>query len=197
MKEYRRAFPAFSLCGLNCGLCPRYRTAGPSRCPGCGGPGFHLLHPSCGIVSCALRHGGPESCRECPEFPCGRFEPPSEVDSFISYRNVRRDLERSHEDPAGFREALLEKMSILDVLLEECDDGRSKGFFCLGVDLLGLEDLREVAARLASAPVGERPALARSLLLSKGEAAGVPLALRKKGKEGKERKEGKEGKEEI
>jgi hypothetical protein len=33
MKEYYRNYPLFSLCGLNCGLCPRYHTQGESKCP--------------------------------------------------------------------------------------------------------------------------------------------------------------------
>ncbi|HCP15088.1 MAG TPA: hypothetical protein DIT32_04865, partial [Peptococcaceae bacterium] len=62
MKEYVRAYPLFSLCGLNCGLCPRYHTEGESRCPGCGGPAFHLKHPSCAVITCSRKHGGVEHC---------------------------------------------------------------------------------------------------------------------------------------
>jgi hypothetical protein len=39
LKEYHiKKYPTIGVCGLDCGLCPRYYTIGPSRCPGCAGP---------------------------------------------------------------------------------------------------------------------------------------------------------------
>jgi len=52
MKEYKREYPLFSLCGLNCGLCPKYHTNGESKCPGCGGTDFTLKHPPCKVIRC-------------------------------------------------------------------------------------------------------------------------------------------------
>lgn len=52
MKEYKREYSLFSLCGLNCGLCPHYQTNGISKCPGCGGQDFHLKHPTCAVITC-------------------------------------------------------------------------------------------------------------------------------------------------
>jgi len=43
--------PTLGSCGLDCGLCPRYYTAGSSRCPGCCGPGFFDAHPSCSFIT--------------------------------------------------------------------------------------------------------------------------------------------------
>ena len=37
MKEQTRAEPRFSLCGLNCGLCPMYHISETEHCTGCGG----------------------------------------------------------------------------------------------------------------------------------------------------------------
>ena len=39
MKEQTRAEPRFSLCGLNCGLCPMYHISETEHCTGCGGAG--------------------------------------------------------------------------------------------------------------------------------------------------------------
>jgi hypothetical protein len=33
-----KIYPTIGACGLDCGLCTRYYTVGPSRCPGCCGP---------------------------------------------------------------------------------------------------------------------------------------------------------------
>lgn len=45
MKEQTRAEPRFSLCGLNCGLCPMYHISETEHCTGCGGAG----RPSCAV----------------------------------------------------------------------------------------------------------------------------------------------------
>lgn len=66
MKKY----PAIGVCGLDCGLCPRHYTDGPSRCPGCGGIDFHLKRPSCSFITCCVKKKGLEVCRECEDFPC-------------------------------------------------------------------------------------------------------------------------------
>lgn len=35
METMKRGAPGFSLCGLNCGLCPRFNTEAKSKCLGC------------------------------------------------------------------------------------------------------------------------------------------------------------------
>jgi hypothetical protein len=42
MEIYTRVNPDFSLCGLNCGLCPNFHihTNRKFKCPGCGGENF-------------------------------------------------------------------------------------------------------------------------------------------------------------
>lgn len=90
MKEYKREYPMFSLCGLNCCLCPRYHTDGSSKCPGCGGADFTLYHPSCPVITCNKKHDNIEFCFECSLYPCQKYE--YQVDSFISKRNILQDL---------------------------------------------------------------------------------------------------------
>ena len=147
MKEYRRQTPQFSLCGLNCSFCPRYHTVGSSRCPGCGGEDFYLKHPSCGIISCSQRHGGVEYCFDCDAFPCRRYQTEFPKDSFITYRNVLRDLnEAKMKGMDGYLEVLQKKEKILEQLLSHFDAGRQKGFYCLAVNLLPVETLEDVLA---------------------------------------------------
>jgi len=50
MKNFDRQNQLFSLCGLNCGLCPMHLG---NHCPGCGGKG----NQSCKIARCSLEHG--------------------------------------------------------------------------------------------------------------------------------------------
>lgn len=143
MKEYIRDYPLFSLCGLNCGLCPRYHTEGSSKCPGCGGEDFHLKHPTCSVISCNQRHDNVEYCFQCSLYPCEKYLIPSDKDSFISYKNVNSDLQKTKTLGIDqYKKDLNEKVSILELLLNNYNDGKRKNFYCLAVNLLSLEDLR-------------------------------------------------------
>lgn len=148
MKEYKRDYPLFSACGLNCGLCPRYHTEGSSKCPGCAGEGFFLKHPSCGALSCSQKRGL-EYCFQCEEYPCKKYDGADAADSFISHRNRMADFERAKTDGLESYEAMLnEKVELLEFLLKSCNDGRRKNFYCIAVNLLPLEDVREIAEKL-------------------------------------------------
>ena len=147
--EYKtREYPQFSACGLNCGLCSRYYTVGSSRCPGCAGDGFSEVHPPCGILSCCQRKGL-EYCFECDDFPCKKFDSWGDSDSFITHRNYRTDMEKAKRiGIEAYKAELDEKISILEMLLQNHDNGRRKSFYCLAVNLLELEDIKTVMANI-------------------------------------------------
>jgi hypothetical protein len=48
----------------------------------------------------------------------------------------------------AYRQQLDEKIGILKHLLLNYDDGRHKGFYCLAVNLLDLQSLREIMERV-------------------------------------------------
>ena len=64
MKGFKRQNQLFSLCGLNCGLCPMFLN---KNCPGCGGGEGNQ---ACKIARCSIEHGGVEYCFQCSEYPC-------------------------------------------------------------------------------------------------------------------------------
>lgn len=149
MKIYHRETPQFSLCGLNCCLCPRFRTTGSSRCPGCGGADFYEKHPACGIISCSLKHDGVAYCFQCSAYPCARYTAPNDKDSFITYKNVPTDMDTAKQKGLeAYLDQLSKKSLILDVLLEDWDNGRLKSYFCLAVNLLPLVDLEVAMTKL-------------------------------------------------
>lgn len=151
MKSYTRQTPEFSLCGLNCCLCPRYRTDGVSRCPGCGGEDFYVKHPTCAIITCSMKHDGVSYCFQCKDYPCGRYHRTNDKDSFITYLHVPSDMDAARRDGLEFYlKDLSRKSEILDTLLEKWDNGRLKSFFCLAVNLLPLSDLQTAMATLES-----------------------------------------------
>jgi len=145
MTEYRRQYPLFSLCGLNCGLCPRYHTDGTSKCPGCGGPSFHLKHPTCAVITCNKKHDYVEYCFQCSSYPCRRYSEQSKLDSFITYKNVIFDFEKARKNGIKqYQEELNKKIRILEFLIKNYDDGKRKNFYCLAVNLINLSDFKRI-----------------------------------------------------
>jgi hypothetical protein len=185
MKEYKRSYPLFSLCGLNCGLCPRFHTDGDSRCPGCGGT--DLKHPACAVITCNKKHDNVEFCFQCSSFPCDRYGKPSEVDSFITYRNVLSDFKKTKKTGIdAYKKELYEKVKILDYLIKTCNDGRKKGFYCIAVNLLDLSDLKsaleEFDEQLAkpNSTLKEKAALMTDRLNGIAKRKNIELILRSK-----------------
>ena len=185
MEHKVRKYPQFSVCGLNCGLCPRYYTKGSSRCPGCGGEGFTETHCSCSMLSCCQRMGL-EYCFLCEEYPCRKYDGEGFVDSFITHKNIFRDAEKAKQIGMEAYEAELNiKIKILETLLENYDDGRRKSFYCLAVNLLDLQDLNAIMAQIADkaeaeASLKEKAKTAANLFQAIANEKGITLKLRKK-----------------
>ena len=66
MKGFERKNQLFSLCGLNCRLCPMLLG---NYCGGCGNG-----NQSCRIAKCSLEHGQIEYCYECRQYPCEKYQ---------------------------------------------------------------------------------------------------------------------------
>ncbi len=132
-----KTYPTIAACGLDCGLCPRFYAAGPSRCPGCAGPGFFDKHPTCAFITCCVKTKQLEVCAECPEFPCVRVERANrnalahESPSYPAAQRILPNLifirDRGLE---AFVRRQAARIRVLAVLLEDFDDGRSRSFFC-------------------------------------------------------------------
>ena len=129
MKGFERKNQLFSLCGLNCGLCPMFLG---KHCGGCGNG-----NQSCGIAKCSLEHGKIEYCYECESYPCEKYRYIDKYDSFITHKRQKADLKMIQD--IGVEQYNLqqrEKMQILSHLLANYNDGRRKNFFCVTVNLL-------------------------------------------------------------
>jgi len=184
MKDYTRSYPLFSLCGLNCGLCPRHQTSGKSKCPGCGGKDFYLLHPSCAIVTCSKKHGNIEYCFLCEKFPCEEYPLENETDSFITYQNVINDMRKAKAiGIEKYQSELNEKISFLEHLIKIYNDGRKKQFYCIAVNLLTLEELYEVKKVIQSfdEKLDQKEKILKivSLFNEKAKARNITLKIRK------------------
>ncbi len=157
VKEY----PTIGVCGLDCGLCPRYYTAGPSRCPGCAGPDFFHKHPSCSFITCAVRNKSLEACGECSDFPCAKFKSEKEYgqvkesSSYPPYRKVMANLRAIKEHGIeAFVKQQAKRIKLLERMLADFDDGRSKSCYCRSAALLdpaALESALDAATRKVKA----------------------------------------------
>ncbi len=151
-----KTYPTIGACGLDCGLCPRYYTVGTSRCPGCCGPDFFNKHPTCSVITCCVKKKGLEVCGECPEFPCPKFKEPreyqaQETSSYPPYRKIMPNLNFIKENGIeAFIEQQRKRIGLLETMIANFDDGRSRSFFCRAaalLDVTGLENSLDEASR--------------------------------------------------
>ena len=149
LKKYPiKKYPTISVCGLDCGLCPRYYTIGSSRCPGCAGPDFFNKHPSCSFITCCVKKKNLEVCAECSEFPCSKFKSNEEYQqlkessSYPSSKKILSNLNfiKKH-GIKKFMEQQGSRIKLLQTLIKNFDDGRSRSFFCKAATLLDLTNL--------------------------------------------------------
>lgn len=181
MKGFERQNQLFSLCGLNCGLCPMFLS---KHCPGCGGGEGNQ---SCKIARCSMEHGGVEYCFQCSDYPCTKYDHIDDFDSFITHRNRKSDMEKAKRIGIdAYNAEQLKKARILDMFLSGFNDGRKKTLFCIAVNLLDLQELREILrqienrADLDTLTLKERGAYAAGLFQEVAAKKNIDLKLRKK-----------------
>ena len=137
-----KIYPSIACCGIDCGLCPTHYTKGPSNCPGCGGPNFSDKHPSCGILTCCVKNHKYETCGDCEEFPCSRLEGWDRIDSFVTHQVSLSNLKLiKTEGIEKFIEQQKKRISLLEELLDNYNEGRSKSFFCIATAHMSISDL--------------------------------------------------------
>lgn len=139
-----KAHPTISCCGLDCGLCPTFYTKGSSKCPGCCGPDFASKHPSCSIITCCVKKNKFETCAECAAFPCSKLKNWDKYDSFICHRVSLTNLDFIKEKGLElFLAQQKKRIELLENILENYNEGRSKSFFCIATALLPINSLEK------------------------------------------------------
>jgi hypothetical protein len=187
-----KRYPTIGACGLDCGLCPRYYTAGNSRCPGCAGPDFPNKHPSCSFITCCVKKKGIEVCAQCSDFPCARFKSDEEYrqlkgsSSYPSNKKIMPNQRFIREyGIVRFIHQQEKRMRILESMLKEYDDGRSKSFFCKAAVLRDLENLSYCldkaahkirAGKVKQGDVKKRAQILKGILVETALEEGVDLS---------------------
>lgn len=179
MNGFERKNQLFSLCGLNCGLCPMFLG---EHCGGCGNG-----NQSCKIARCSLEHGGLEYCFQCGGYPCDQYSHIEAFDSFITHQRQKLDMEKARKiGMDAYNAEQREKGAILRQLLSNYNDGRRKTFFCVAINLLDLQDIKDVMEQTARTAdidkqgLKEKSAFVAGLFQEKAREKGLELKLRRK-----------------
>jgi hypothetical protein len=157
-----KKYPTVGACGLDCGLCPRFYTVGPSRCPGCGGPEFAAKHPSCSFITCCVKTMGLEVCGQCSEFPCPKFKSEEQyrrLDVSSSYPPCTRLLSNNRlvrqQGLRPFLRQQQQRIALLRRMIDGFDDGRSRSYCCRAAALLDPGDVRASLSRARTAAAAD------------------------------------------
>ena len=178
-----KKFPTIGCCGIDCGLCPRFYTEGNSQCPGCGGEGFESKHPPCGVKSCCNGKHGLEVCSQCAKYLCPKYTDRDKVerDSFVTHKRIFQN--HAYIQTHGIDVFISEqhkRISILQDMLANYDDGRCKSHFCLAAALLPVQHLN-AATNEASSETDKKSAAKtlKAALRKYADVEGVDLSLKK------------------
>ena len=116
--------------------------------PGCGGEDFLQSVPPAGCSAAISGTAESNIATFAGNTRVWKFDGAQDSDSFITHRNMRENFERIRKSGlSAYQAELDEKVAILEELLEQYNDGRKK-FLCLAVNLLELQDVRELMAQL-------------------------------------------------
>ncbi len=124
-------------------------------------------------------------CFQCSSWPCDRYQKQKQSDSFITYKNVIKNLTRAGKDLEGYIDELNEKTTILEFLIGNFNDGRHKSFYCTAVNLLPIKELRALHEKISgdtglkSRDAREKAAFVANELEGSARKLNIVLTLRK------------------
>jgi hypothetical protein len=127
-----------------------------------------------------------ETCGSCGEFICNRIADWDSADSFVTHRTSISNLKRIGKSglPTFIRQQQ-KRVELLQELIQEYDDGRSKSFYCLTTALLPLKELKLAMQRIRSRAddSSDRKRVAKSIREAFAEIANkahIELSYRRK-----------------
>jgi hypothetical protein len=175
LKEFNRVDKLFSLCGLNCSLCPSFVRG---NCLGCQNGSHCAL--TCPFAPCSVEHGGVTYCFECDEYPCRHYDGVDEKDSLISHKNQLKDIEKAKRiGIEKYHEEQLEKIDILNEFLEKYDNGHRDVFFCLAVNMMDIDDLKIILNKACELTGNNKSDIVKQMLIDSASKKDIVLKLRK------------------
>ncbi|MGE5637825.1 MAG: DUF3795 domain-containing protein [Chloroflexota bacterium] len=135
------------ICGLSCRLCPAYYRETRSKCGGC--KSQYRMGAPCPFHNCALKKKNVEFCGFCSEnISCNRWRKHREMgkqhDSIVSYQKLETNIDfirkRGLEE---FEKQQKAREKIVQSMLSEFNEGRSKTFYCIAATMLEIDELEK------------------------------------------------------
>jgi len=139
-------YPTTGICGLSCRLCPNYHTESKSKCGGC--KSAYRMGAGCPFITCAVRKKGIEFCWQCPENEtCEKWRNHRELgkryDSFVCYQKLEENIAFIQQNGVDeFERQQQRKEHLLQEMLQEFNEGRSKSYYCIAATVLEFEELQ-------------------------------------------------------
>ena len=144
-------YPEIGICGLSCRLCPTYNTDAKSKCDGCKSENRMVV--GCPFITCAIKKKGIEFCWDCEQNEtCEKWmkhrNAGKKVDSFKCYRKLEDDIAFIQKNGVNEFEKL-QKMreKLLEEMLQEFNEGRSKSYYCIAATILEIGELKEALTK--------------------------------------------------
>jgi len=180
-------FPEIGVCGLPCRLCAMYHVDGPSRCSGCKSSGRR--EAGCQFHACAISRRGVEFCGDCSDREtCARWtkfrERRAKMDTVVCSQTLESDLEwTERKGLAAYDQVQKERLRLLNKMLADFNEGRSKGYYCIAASVLDLAGLKKILIEADKRGKGlalkERSAVLHVLLDTRADKKGYGLRRRK------------------
>ncbi len=172
MKKYN----LIGCCGISCGLCPRFQSKAESRCLGCG-QDAHCSY--CSIFRCSVMKRNYETCANCSEFPCEKFDKWFNADSFVTHQKCLQNIQKiKTEGIEEFLKEQEERKSFLEIMLQKYNPGRCTSLYCLASALMSIESLKVSVQQIESVKEDKAKSFKKSIQeLAENEQ--ITLKLRK------------------
>jgi hypothetical protein len=165
-----------------------YHTEGQNKCGGC--KSKFRIAVGCTFITCVFKKKEVEFCWDCKEHvTCEKWikhrETGKQHDSFKCYQKLEENISFIQKNGIVEFEKLQKKREkLLNVMLQDFNEGRSKRYYCIAATVLEIYELQQVLSKAKEQSRGlERKAKSKvlhSLLDSIAESNNYLLKLRKK-----------------
>jgi uncharacterized protein DUF3795 len=144
-------YPEVGICGLSCRLCPSYHADGASKCGGC--KSESRMSAGCPFITCAIRKKGVEFCLQCEESDtCEKWRAhrkfSEQYDTFVCYQKLEDNIASiKRKGVDWFEESQQSRERLLDDMLGNFNEGRSKSYYCISATIFEIRDLKAALAQ--------------------------------------------------
>jgi hypothetical protein len=120
-----------------------------------------------------------ETCADCNEFPCDKFNEWFDNDSFVTHQKCLPNIKKIKK--GGIEEFLkeqAERKELLELMLEKYNPGRSMSLYCLASSIMSVESLKKALKQIEDVKEN-KPKSFKILIQELAEREKISLKLRR------------------